>query len=142
MYCRHCGANMVPGNNVCQGCRTPSGIGSNFCSNCGTRTSPEDTICANCKIPLNQPNYYAQQTCAHSRIVAGVLAILIGYLGIHNFYLGYNSKAIAQLLLTLIGSVVTCGIAGVAVWIWSIVEGIQILTGSINVDGFGIPLKE
>jgi len=71
------------------------------------------------------------------KIVAGLLALLIGGFGIHNFYLGYTGKAVAQLLLT----VLSCGILWFVSWIWSIIEGIQILTGSINTDANGVPLK-
>ena len=68
-----------------------------------------------------------------SKTAAGVLGILLGCFGVHNFYLGYTGKAVAQLLITLL-SFFTLG------WvssIWGLVEGILILTGSINVDGKG-----
>jgi TM2 domain-containing membrane protein YozV len=71
-----------------------------------------------------------------SKLAAGLIAILIPGWGIHNFYLGYTGKGIAQLVLTL-----TCVGAIVSV-IWSIIEGIMILTGSINTDAAGIPLKD
>ena len=79
-----------------------------------------------------------------SKMVAGLLGILcgifLGGLGIHNFYLGYTKKAVIQLVICLAGS---CLIVGPLVsGIWSLVEGIQIMTGSINVDGKGIPLKD
>lgn len=75
-----------------------------------------------------------------SKIAAGIIAILIGSLGIHNFYLGYHMKGIIQLLLTVVGWIIIVGpiIAG----IWALVEGIMILTGSINVDAQGNPLVD
>ena len=73
-----------------------------------------------------------------SRMAAGLLGIFLGWLGIHNFYLGYTNKALVQLLV----SVCTCFIAAVGMWIWGLVEGIQILTGSINVDANNIPLSD
>lgn len=73
-----------------------------------------------------------------SKVTAGVLGILLGSLGIHNFYLGYTGKGVAQLLLT----VATCGVGGIISEIWGFIEGIMILTGSINTDGRGLPLKE
>lgn len=61
----------------------------------------------------NQPPTYAQQTyyqatqqqpgygyAQKSKIVAGLLGLFLGTLGVHNFYLGYTGKAVAQLLLT------------------------------------------
>ena len=71
-----------------------------------------------------------------SKLAAGLIAILIPGWGIHNFYLGYTGKGIAQLILTLtcIGSLISIP--------WSIVEGIMILVGSINTDANGVPLKD
>ena len=63
---------------------------------------------------------------ADKKIVAGVLAILLGSLGIHKFMLGYTTEGIIMLLVT----VLTCGIAGVVMSVVGIVEGIMYLTKS------------
>jgi hypothetical protein len=68
------------------------------------------------------------------KMTAGILGILLNGLGIHSFYLGNTKKGIIQLVV----SIVTCGLGG----IWGLVEGIQILTGSISTDAYGIPLTE
>ncbi|HAG14762.1 MAG TPA: hypothetical protein DCG49_13020 [Ruminococcus sp.] len=73
-----------------------------------------------------------------SKMTAGLLGIFLGALGVHNFYLGYTTKGMIQLLMTLL----SCGTLGVVSEIWGLVEGIMILTGSINQDGKGLPLKE
>ncbi|MBF4517154.1 TM2 domain-containing protein [Flavobacterium sp. ANB] len=39
----------------------------------------------------------------NKKVVAGILAILIGSLGIHKFYLGYTKEGLIQLILGLIG---------------------------------------
>ncbi len=59
------------------------------------------------------------------RVVYVLLAILLPF-GVNNFYAGYTSRAIIQLILAVPGGVVTCGIASIAVWIWSIVEAITV----------------
>lgn len=61
-----------------------------------------------------------------SKTVAGVLGILLGTLGIHNFYLGYTGKAITQLLIT----VLSFGMLAFVSSIWGVVEGIMILTAA------------
>ena len=61
-------------------------------------------------------------TGENKKVLAGVLAILIGSLGIHKFVLGYNKEGIIQLIATF----VTCGIAGIIPFI----EGIIYLTKS------------
>ena len=67
-----------------------------------------------------------------------MLGILLGSLGVHNFYLGYTTKGVIQLLMT----VCSCGTLGVISWVWGIVEGIMLLNGQINQDGRGLPLKQ
>ncbi|AZJ34212.1 TM2 domain-containing protein [Tenacibaculum singaporense] len=56
------------------------------------------------------------------RIIAGVLGLIFGYLGIHKFVLGYTKEGIIQLIATFI----TCGFAGIIPFI----EGIIYLTKS------------
>ena len=56
------------------------------------------------------------------RILAGVLAILLGGLAIHKFVLGYTKTGIIQIILTF----ATCGFAGLI----SFIEGITYLTKS------------
>lgn len=68
-------------------------------------------------------------TNSKSKLAAGLLALFVGGLGIHNFYLGHNMKGILQLLL--------CG-TGISS-IWAFIEAIMIFTGSIN-DANGNPL--
>lgn len=77
-----------------------------------------------------------------SKIAAGLLGILIGWLGIHNFYLGYTGKALAQLLMSILSFGALSFISG----IWGLVEGVLILTSqpgtSWNQDARGIPLMD
>ena len=64
--------------------------------------------------------------------MAAVLAFLLGSLGVHRFYLGYTSTGVAMLLITLIGSFVCCGLGAVITGVWSIVDFVLILTGSLK----------
>ena len=121
MYCKHC-RNFV-------------NDGARFCDACGGLLEPDRAAEQN----NNQYNQYnPAQTGGKSRIAAGILGILLGALGVHNFYLGYNSRGVAQLLLSLL----SCGILSVISWVWGLVEGIQILTGQINTDADGNPLSQ
>ena len=70
-----------------------------------------------------------------SKLVAGLLGILVGGLGVHRFYLGYIGLGIAQIAVTLL----TCGVGH----LWGLIEGILILVGSgITTDSEGRPLKD
>ena len=70
---------------------------------------------------------------SRSKVLAGVLGIVFGSLGIHRFYLGYIGIGILQIILTL----ATFGAAG----IWGFVEGILCLTGHLR-DVDGLPLRD
>ncbi len=58
----------------------------------------------------------------NKKLVAGILAILIGSLGIHKFVLGYTKEGIIQIILTF----VTCGFGSII----GLIEGIIYLTKS------------
>jgi TM2 domain-containing membrane protein YozV len=58
----------------------------------------------------------------NKKIIAGILGILIGTLGVHKFYLGYTKEGIIQ----LIAGIITCGALGVI----GFIEGILYLAKS------------
>ena len=64
------------------------------------------------------------------RVVAGVLGIILGSLGIHKFILGYTKEGIITLLITFILGIITCGMATWAIGIITLIEGIIYLTKS------------
>lgn len=98
--------------------------------------------------PYQQPVRYdvpPQGYPQKSRLAAGLLGVLLGTFGIHNFYLGFKTKALIQLLVSVIGGIITCGMATIAVEIWGLIEGIQILMANNpdrNYDGNGVILKD
>ena len=136
MFCKNCGSQMDENAVVCVKCGAAKGSGNAFCPNCGQPTNAGAAVCLNCGSALTA----AVSGEAKSKLVAGLLGIFLGSLGIHNFYLGYTTKAVIQLVICLVGSCLIIGplVAGV----WGLVEGIMILTGKINVDGKGNPLKD
>lgn len=60
------------------------------------------------------------------KIVAGLLGIFLGSLGIHKFYLGYTKEAVIMLLVSLL----TCGVGAAVMSIIGLIEGIMYLTKS------------
>lgn len=58
----------------------------------------------------------------NKKVLAGILALLLGSIGVHKFILGYTKEGLIQIAIT----VVTCGLAGVIPF----VEGIIYLTKS------------
>lgn len=71
---------------------------------------------------------YGQAIRTKDHIVAGLLAIFLGALGIHKFYLGYNQAGIIMLAVTILGSIVTFGLAATVIEVIAIIEGIIYLT--------------
>lgn len=81
--------------------------------------------------PYQSPPPYLQDANG-KKILAGVLAIVLGHLGIHKFVLGYNNEGIIMLVLGLLGYVTACFIIGyfilLATGIIGLIEGIIYLT--------------
>lgn len=131
MYCRSCGKEIETQAVFCVGCgRTPTS-GRDFCQNCGQPTNPDAEVCIKCGVrliyqPVGEP--------VKSRLAAGLLGIFVGEFGVHRFYLGYVGVGVIQIIVTLI----TFGIGG----LWGFIEGILILTGAMNKDAEGRPLKQ
>ena len=107
-----------------------------FCSNCGSELQENQDVCLKCGVAIKKENVTG--TNVKSKLAAGLLGIFLGAFGVHNFYLGNNGKAVAQLLITIL----SCGILSIVSGIWGLIEGILILTGSITTDAQGNPLGE
>jgi len=139
---------------------------ANFCTKCGSKLELNDTVCPNCGALIkdrvvkeevvaekvedtkSEGNTYSNSNNtstnntynpqAKNKVVAGLLGIFLGGFGVHNFYLGYTGKAVAQLLIT----VLSCCMLSFVSSIWGFIEGILILSGNINKDADGNDLVE
>ena len=159
--CPSCGVSSGSGSTYCANCGAECQPGAVFCSHCGCQFAPEQAQQTYYQDPSQQsyqnqaypgadPGYQAPGqgyqppvyppvgTPLKSKMAAGLLGIFLGAFGVHNFYLGYTTKAVIQLCLTLL----SCGILSFASGIWGFIEDIMLLTGSINVDGNGMPLQQ
>ena len=126
MYCKNCGNSMDPNAAACLNCGCAKGAGLSYCANCGRPVVPGAAACTICGFAIASVGH-------KSKLVAGLLGILLGGWGVHNFYLGHVGKGIAQIFLNF-----CCGIGA----IWGLIEGILILCGSIRVDAKGNPLRD
>jgi len=68
-----------------------------------------------------------------SKLVAGILQILLGGLGIGRFYIGDTKIGVWQIVVTIL----TCGIGA----IWGLIDGIMILVNDNTTDAQGRPLR-
>ena len=111
-----------------------------YCTKCGAINDEMAQYCTNCQAPLTpgattgSSGYQPMQSVnpgamtdwkqlgADKKMVAGILGILVGGLGVHKFILGYTTEGIIQIAITI----VTCGIGSLI----GLIEGIIYLTKS------------
>ncbi|MDP5198237.1 MULTISPECIES: TM2 domain-containing protein [Flavobacterium] len=67
----------------------------------------------------NTPSQPRQE---NKKVLAGIMGIIFGYLGVHKFILGYTQEGIIQIVITI----VTCGVGSII----GFIEGIIYLTKS------------
>lgn len=84
MFCKQCGKPIDDGEELCEDCKKVIN------NETATAQQPEVKETVNTESSSSNPN-------AKSKIAAGLLGIFLGAFGVHNFYLGYTGKAIAQL---------------------------------------------
>ena len=78
----------------------------------------------------------ASAETSQKKLIAGILGILLGWLGIHKFFLGYKQAGIVMLAATvassLLGRLVWGWLynIGTVVWLVGIIEGILYLVKS------------
>ena len=144
MYCKNCGKQIEDGKDLCDACaeaeRNTTTVESEI---------PEQVYSSN-EGPIKTNNTSSSSNSStvnsnsttnpelKSKMAAGLFGIFLGSFGVHNFYLGYTEKAVAQLLISLL----TCGAGAAISGIWGLIEGILILTGSIDKDAQGNPLRD
>lgn len=120
MYCTNCGV-YLDDNAI-------------FCTNCGHKVGRQAKQTENVFDNIND-SYNRIMSKPKSKLIAGVLAIVLGSAGIHDFYLGYTSKGIIHLLMYVF-------FLGWASQLWALVEALYIFTGKINTDANGMPLTD
>src|SRR6266403_2338350 len=94
-----------------------------FCAKCGAQNDDYSQTCLQCQAPLPNLSGYQpiqppspipygqtavqdwQKAGADKKIIGGILAIILGGLGIHKFMLGYQKEGLIMLLV----SILSCG---------------------------------
>src|SRR5262245_58849783 len=101
------------------------------CPDCGKQVSTEAIACPGCGRPVkaqggwsgapttvvaSSPDRPVVVEAVKSRGVFIILGVLLGCLGIHNFYAGYNGKGAVQLIITLTLGWLIIGLVITALW--------------------------
>lgn len=144
MYCRQCGEKLSSDKAViCVKCGTNRGQGNNYCHECGIAIKNKDAdVCLSCGIRLRgSMNNITEQIKSvtnntkgisnNNKMVAGLLAIFLGSMGIHRFYLGYKEVGFIQLGLFAIAMFLFAPVLW-GCWIWAIIDAVHIFTGKLN----------
>jgi len=149
MYCRNCGKELPPGAEFCISCGVRPLNAENFCQNCGAETRPEQEVCLKCGILLKKQ----KDPTRKNQLIALLLCLFVGSLGVHRYYMGRVGSGVAMLLLYLSGFVaflftiryrglyVLAAIAFVGFFVWWIIDLISIATGKMK-DGEGRELRK
>lgn len=127
MFCKNCGKEVDQKAVACPSCGCAPTSGNKFCPNCGAETTPEQIVCLKCGVALENQTVVAGGGGGKARMTAALLAIFLGAIGAHEFYLGHNRSALIRLAMGLVGLVI--GLTFVASLI-GLIEGILYLTKS------------
>lgn len=145
MYCKECGEKY--GNEkavICVKCGTSKGQGNSFCPECGVEVKNKDAeVCLSCGVRLkgamnnitsqikNAANKGSSSCTNNNKLVAGLLALFLGGLGIHRFYLGYKEIGFIQLGIFALAFFIFAPIIW-GCWIWAIIDAVKIFSGKLN----------
>ncbi len=145
LFCSNCGKELAEEAVFCPECSVEPDKGFNFCQNCKQPVmNPAAEACFRCGArfhtsPVTTARLSQTGDAKRSKLTAGLLGVFLGWLGIHRFYLGYVGIGIVQIVVTIVAIYVRH-------WeiapLWGIIEGILILTGTMNKDAQGRPLRE
>ena len=95
---------------------------------CGS-VPPQNPYGQQAQYGYQQP-YAAPAVGEKDHVAAGLLALFLGWLGVHKFYLGYNTSGFIMLGTSILGGILTLSVASWAIWVIAIVEGIFYLSKS------------
>ncbi|NMC19873.1 MAG: NINE protein [Thermogutta sp.] len=106
--------------------RVPAPGNTKFCFHCGAAISILAEICPHCGV--RQPGTSVPGSSGPNRVVASLLAIFLGSLGAHKFYLGQSGSGVVYLIIGLFLGMCTFGISTLVIAIVGLIEGLFYLS--------------
>ena len=102
-----------------------------YCMHCGGQIPDDAAVCVHCGRPTGRPVLVSVQKSRSTYIILG---LFFGLLGVHNFYAGYNGRAIAQLLITVLAGWFIVPLMIVEIWV-----AVELFT--VKTDARGYPME-
>src|SRR5882672_12038593 len=132
VFCTKCGAQNDDYAQICSHCQAPLPVIGGQPTAYQTPPDYQEPLPSSYQ-PIQPPPAYDQmqyqnwqKAGADKKIVAGILGIVIGGLGIHKFILGYQKEGLIMLLVSVLSCFTLAGVMHVI----GIIEGIMYLSKS------------
>lgn len=94
--------------------------------------------------PYGRDPFTGQPLSDKQKLVAGLLQIFLGTLGVGRFYTGHTSIAVTQLVLTVVGWITAFLLVGLVlvfgVAVWAFIDGVMLLATD-STDSRGLKLR-
>jgi TM2 domain-containing membrane protein YozV len=150
-YCKKCGKELQEGSKFCAACGQEVSTGIH-CTSCNAELDDNTAFCKYCGTQTHveknreEERYSFNQNAtaivgSKSKVLSIVLALFLGCFGVHNFYLGYTTRGIAQLVASIISLFFTGGFGNLIIGIWVLVEVVLIATDKVETAANGAPIK-
>ena len=116
VFCTNCGNSVSEQAVACMKCGADPTSQKNFCRQCGAQLNPNQVVCVKCGAAIGKQSTSKGirsskvRSSGHdigsgekSRVVAAALALVLGQIGVHWFYLGNTKWALIHLLCVFPG---------------------------------------
>lgn len=116
-YCRNCGKPVPEDAKKCGHCGVTPTANYIFCSNCGKTTIDNPMVCPSCKTV-----FFSKTRESRSKRVTTYLALFLGSLGVHKFYLGFVKEGFIMAAISIIGRSFFWGIPSIIMVLIALIE--------------------
>ena len=149
-FCHNCGEKSIVNSPICQKCGAPSAVGSRKSKIAAGLLGIFLGVWGVHNFYLGQIGRGVIKLCVSFGFVLLYIVYMIGMVFVsfnnnsyghgYNYNFGDSSMALPAIIIMIF--FIFFALAHLGIYIWSLVEGILILTGKINKDAKGIPLKD